>query len=99
MYSVTEKQFAHLIGRCKMYHHLPNEMKVNISPMLFGVTEISRVAKDYYRAKIFCKDTNGERGVNAFNLANDIRGALGGRIVGICKTNKKATPLRSGFFA
>src|SRR4051794_11905287 len=33
-FALTEQQFATLVGRCRMYNHLPNGMKSNISPLL-----------------------------------------------------------------
>ena len=35
-YSLTEKQFAQLIGRCRMFQHLPAKDKEGIDPILFG---------------------------------------------------------------
>ena len=56
-----------------MYHHLPNEMKANIPPMLFGDTQMSAVVKDYYRDKSFCRDRNGN--INLWKLYNLFTGA------------------------
>jgi hypothetical protein len=72
-HSITEEQFAHLIGRCRMYHHLPNELKANIPPMLFGDTQMSAVVKDYYRDKSFCRDRDGN--INLWKLYNLFTGA------------------------
>jgi len=47
-YSITEHQFAQLIGRCRMYNHLPPDVKKDIPPMLFGDTQMSAVVKDFY---------------------------------------------------
>ena len=72
-HSITEEQFAHLIGRCRMYQHLPGEMKANIPPILFGDTQMTSVVKDYYRDKSFCRDASGS--INLWKLYNLFTGA------------------------
>jgi len=67
-YSLTEQQFALLIGRCRMYQHLPVELKQDLSPLLFGDTQIGAVCKDYYRDDSFCKGENGK--INLWRLYN-----------------------------
>ena len=67
-YSLKEKQFALLLGRCRMYQHLPPEMKHSISPLLFGDTQIGAVCKDYYKDDSFSKDDKGE--INLWRLYN-----------------------------
>lgn len=58
-YALTEKQFAQLIGRCRLYQHLPTSQKKEIPEMLFGDNHISAVAKDYYKDNSFCRDDKG----------------------------------------
>lgn len=72
-YSITESQFAHLVGRCRMYNHLPAEHKAKIPPLLFGDQQIGAVVKDFYRDHSFCKDGNGE--INLWRLYNLFTGA------------------------
>jgi hypothetical protein len=72
-HSITEQQFAQLIGRCRMYNHLPAEVKANIPPMLFGDTQMSSVVKDFYRDDSFCRDANGN--INLWKLYNLFTGA------------------------
>jgi hypothetical protein len=72
-YSITEKQFAHLIGKCRMYQHLPNEQKKDIPPLLFGDQQIGAVVKDYYKDNSFCKDEHGN--INLWKLYNLFTGA------------------------
>ncbi len=72
-YSLTEQQFAHLIGRCRMYNHLPNELKSDIPPILFGDNQMSAVVKDYYRDNSFCRDKEGN--INLWRLYNLFTGA------------------------
>lgn len=72
-YSITEKQFAHLLGRCRMYSHLPTSMKNNITPLLFSDTQLGNVVKDYYRDESFCKDEYGN--INLWRLYNLFTGS------------------------
>lgn len=72
-HSITEEQFAHFVGRCRMYQHLPAEMKANIPPILFGDTQITSVVKDYYRDGSFCRDASGN--INLWKLYNLFTGA------------------------
>ena len=72
-HSITESQFAHLIGRCRMYHNLPNQLKADIPPILLGDQQISTVVKDFYRDNSFCRDDNGN--INLWKLYNLFTGA------------------------
>jgi hypothetical protein len=72
-HSITEQQFAQLIGRCRMYNHLPADVKAKIPPMLFGDTQMSSVVKDFYRDDSFCRDANGN--INLWKLYNLFTGA------------------------
>lgn len=72
-HSLTEHQFAHLVGRCRMYNHLPNDMKNNITPMLLSDTQLGAVVKDYYRDNSFCKDDDGN--INLWRLYNLFTGS------------------------
>ena len=72
-HSITEKQFAHLIGRCRMYNHLPNELKSAMNPLLLSDTQIGSVVRDYYQDRSFCKDEDGN--INLWRLYNLFTGA------------------------
>lgn len=67
-YSITEQQFAQLIGRCRMYQHLPNHLKQNLPAMLFGENQMGAVVKDYYRDNSFCRNEDGN--INLWRLYN-----------------------------
>jgi len=58
-YSLTEQQFAHLIGKCRMYNYLPNSVKKDMIPLLLGDTQIASVVKDYYKDSSFCRRDDG----------------------------------------
>lgn len=72
-YSITEKQFAQLIGRCRMYPHLPQDFRRDVSPLLFGDQQISSVVKDFYKDESFCRDASGN--INLWRLYNLFTGA------------------------
>jgi Domain of unknown function, B. Theta Gene description (DUF3871) len=72
-YELSEQQFANLIGRCRMYQHLPNQFKANIPELLFGDNQIGMVLKDYYQNKSFCRSNNGD--INIWKLYNLLTGA------------------------
>jgi len=72
-YSITEQQFAQLIGRCRMYPHLPSSIKADIPTLLFGDQMMANVVKDFYRDESFCRDANGN--INLWKLYNLFTGA------------------------
>jgi len=67
-YSLSEAQFAHLIGKCRMYQHLPRDVQKDIPLLMFGDQQIGSVVKDYYRDNSFCRDDNGN--INLWKLLN-----------------------------
>jgi hypothetical protein len=67
-YSLTERQFAQLIGRCRLYQHLPANLKQNIPDLQFGDSMVNAVCKDYYRDNSFCRDASGD--INLWRLYN-----------------------------
>jgi len=67
-YSLTEHQFAQLIGRTRMYNYLPNSMKNDIPTLLFGDNQMGSVVRDFYRDDSFCKMEDGT--INLWRLYN-----------------------------
>ena len=59
-YSLTEQQFAQLIGRSRLYNYLPSKQKKDIDKLPISDSQISMVAKDYYQDKSFCRSDDGE---------------------------------------
>ena len=72
-YSITEHQFAQLIGRARMYQHLPTEIRNGIPPILFGDQQMNSVVKDYYKDESFCRDKKGN--INLWKLFNLFTGS------------------------
>jgi hypothetical protein len=71
--NLTEKQFAQLIGRARLYNYLPKSEKSKTPELLLNDGQISTVAKDYYLDDSFCRNGNGD--INMFNLYNLFTGA------------------------
>jgi hypothetical protein len=67
-YSLSERQFAHLIGRCRMYNYLPTDQKNEITPLLLSDTQLGAVVRDFYKDNSFCKDSEGN--INLWKLYN-----------------------------
>ena len=72
-YELTEHQFATLIGRCRMYRHLPDNLKQEIPELMFGESQVNAICNDYYRDKYFCRSQSGN--INLWNLYNLFTGA------------------------
>jgi hypothetical protein len=45
---LTETEFAQVVGRCRMYKHLPERVKKEIPDMLLGDQQLSSVVDAYY---------------------------------------------------
>lgn len=58
-YNITEQQFAQVIGKCRMFQHLPVDEKKGITPLLLGDQQMTNVLRDYYRDDSFCRDSKG----------------------------------------
>jgi hypothetical protein len=72
-YSITENQFAQLIGRARLFHYLPSKDKKDIPEVPVSDSQISIVAKDYYSSESFCKNDNGD--IDLWKLYNLFTGA------------------------
>lgn len=66
--SITERQFAQLIGKARLYNYLPKEQRKELPQMDFADRLMNTIAKDYYEDKSFCKDENGN--INLWNVYN-----------------------------
>ena len=67
-YSINEEQFAHLIGKMKMYHFLSKAEKQNKFPIQLTDSQITSVVKGYYNDPNFrCSENND---LNLWNLYN-----------------------------
>lgn len=72
-YSLTENQFAQLIGKTKLYNHLPKEEKEALPDLLLTDNHFSTIAKDYYADVSFSR--NMEKEINLWKVYNLFTGA------------------------
>ena len=59
-YSLTEHQFAQIIGKSRLYQFLPTELKKEIPALEFNDTQLNTIARDYYFDKSFCRGEYGD---------------------------------------
>lgn len=67
-YSLTEQQFAHLLGKARLYQFLPNNLKSMYPELLFTDTQLNQVAREYVEDEHFGREFNGE--VSLWKLYN-----------------------------
>lgn len=72
-YKLTEKQFAQIIGKSRLYNYLPKNEKALLPELLMNDGHISAIAKDYYNDESFCRESNGE--INLWDMYNLFTGA------------------------
>ncbi|MBL1223286.1 DUF3871 family protein [Chryseobacterium sp. L7] len=65
---LSEHQFAQLIGRSRLYQHLPKSEKQNMPLLNFNDSHMNTMAKDYYEDKNFCRLENGR--INLWDVYN-----------------------------
>jgi hypothetical protein len=68
-HSLTEYQFAQLIGRTRLYQHLPKNEKSTIPNLNFTDGHINTIVKDYYEDNSFSRNMQGDIDLwNVYNL-------------------------------
>ncbi len=72
-FQLSEREFAQIIGKSKLYNYLPKNEKAHIPELLLNDGNINAVAKDYYNDKSFCRDTNGD--INLWKFYNLLTGS------------------------
>lgn len=65
---LSEHQFAQLIGRSRLYQHLPKLKKSQIPELNFNDSHINTMAKDYYEDNNFCRLEDGR--INLWSVFN-----------------------------
>jgi hypothetical protein len=68
MFQLSEKQFAHFIGKAKMYQQLDKTAQRNVFPIALNDSQINTIVKDYYTCPNFGKNDDGS--INLWNLYN-----------------------------
>ena len=72
-FGLTEQQFAHLVGKARMFQYLPSKIKKEIDPFPLVDNQVSLITKDYYRDDSFCRSENGD--IDLWRLFNLFSGA------------------------
>jgi Domain of unknown function, B. Theta Gene description (DUF3871) len=67
-YSLTEIQFAHLIGKMKLFPYLSKEEKQTLFPLAINDTQLNIVVRDYHMDAHFSKSKDNT--LNFWNLYN-----------------------------
>jgi len=67
-YQLSEKQFAHFIGKARMYQHLEKNAQKSVFPIALNDSQINNVVKDYYNCPNFSRNKDGS--INLWSLYN-----------------------------
>jgi hypothetical protein len=67
-YSLTEIQFAHLIGKMKLFPYLSKEEKQTLFPLAINDTQLNIIIRDYHTDAHFSKSKDGT--INFWNIYN-----------------------------
>ena len=67
-YRMSAKEFAHFIGKCKMYQQLDKNDLKSIFPIRLNDSQISQLVREYYNCPNFGCDDDGN--VSFWNLYN-----------------------------
>ena len=74
-YYLTERQFAQLVGRSRLYQFLNPKVKKEIPDAIpLMDSQVSTVARDYYSDKSFCRNRDGN--IDLWKLYNLMTGSL-----------------------
>ena len=67
-YELSERQFAQLLGRMRLYYHLPQKQKKRIPQLLISDSQVTTMARAYYKKGEFRAEHSGS--INLWNLYN-----------------------------
>jgi hypothetical protein len=70
---ISETEFAQVIGRSRMYRHLPDYARKDIQPMLFGDQQVGAVVQSYYHDPNFGNEGGGS--ISTWQFYNLLTGA------------------------
>lgn len=71
--SISEQQFAHLLGKARLYNYLPKSEKAQVPLFSFTDGQINAIAKDYYLDENFGRGEDGS--ISLWKLYNLFTGA------------------------
>ena len=67
-YSLTERQFAQLVGRARMFQYLPQDVSKTIDPFPLNDSQVSMITKSFYNDRNFKGDAEGIDFWRLYNL-------------------------------
>lgn len=70
---LTENQFCQILGKGRLYQHLPKNLKANIPELQFNDGQFNAMAKAYFEDENFSKDSNGN--ISLWKIFNLFTGA------------------------
>ena len=70
---LTENQFCQILGRGRLYQHLPKNLKTDIPELQFNDGQLNTIAKAYLDDENFCKESNGK--ISLWKMLNLFTGA------------------------
>lgn len=79
-YKFTETEFAHFIGKMKMYPYLSKEAKKKLFPLLLTESQINSIVKDYFIDKNFKRNSDDK--IDLWNVYNLFTGAIKSSYIG-----------------
>ena len=68
-YSLSEHQFAQLIGKTRLYQCLPTKQKKELPQMDFGDGQLNIIARNYYQDDAFCRNPH-DGSINLWKVYN-----------------------------
>jgi hypothetical protein len=67
--SISDKQFARLLGRCRMYQFLPKKERASVPELRLNDGQLTSIAKGYFTDENFSRSDDGLISLwNVFNL-------------------------------
>lgn len=70
---LTEEQFAHVLGKIKLYNSMPKEERKDIPEIGLSDSQLSAIAEDYYTDASHGRDSEGN--ISLWNIYNLFTGA------------------------
>jgi len=80
-YTINQEQFAHLVGKMKLYNHLDTNYKQDLFNLKTTDSQINTIIKNYIDDDHFSAESNYidnflSRNCNAYEFVNHLRGAI-----------------------
>jgi len=79
-YQLSEKEFATLIGKARLYNHLPKNLKAEIPKLIVSDSQISSMTREYYKDESFRRNPDGS--INLWNIYNLLTGSVKSSYIG-----------------